>query len=189
MDKKGESWFLLEYEYLERSIKTLNNPETGDYVFEKTIEEIENPYIIIPESKLGKKMSLYKVVYRYKTYDDAIFDMDMKTAWVNLDIEASKCNRILKAQKRKSREAKVRKTKKKSFKSLRIKVFERDNYRCQICGRSAKDGINLEVDHIIPRAKGGKDEMTNLHVLCEDCNRSKSAKILPNLLEQYGLEY
>ena len=47
--------------------------------------------------------------------------------------------------------------------SLRIKVFKRDGYRCQICGRSAKeDGVALEVDHIVPVSKGGKTELSNL---------------------------
>ena len=58
--------------------------------------------------------------------------------------------------------------------SLRIKVFKRDGYRCQICGRSAKeDGVALEVDHIVPVSKGGKTELSNLQTLCRDCNRGK----------------
>lgn len=67
-------------------------------------------------------------------------------------------------------------------KSARIKVFERDNYRCQICGRGAQDGVTLEVDHIIPRAKGGSNNINNLQVLCFDCNRGKRDKVLPNLI-------
>lgn len=40
--------------------------------------------------------------------------------------------------------------------SIRYDVLKRDKYRCCICGRSMKDGIRLEVDHIIPVSKGGK---------------------------------
>jgi hypothetical protein len=58
--------------------------------------------------------------------------------------------------------------------ALRFYVFKRDNYRCQICGRAATDGITLEIDHKVPRAKGGTDELSNLWTLCFDCNRGKS---------------
>ena len=32
----------------------------------------------------------------------------------------------------------------------------RDNYTCQICGKYMPDEVGLQVDHIIPVAKGGK---------------------------------
>lgn len=56
-------------------------------------------------------------------------------------------------------------------------VLARDNWRCCSCGRTAKeDGVTLEVDHIIPRSKGGTDEMSNLQTLCKKCNIGKSNK-------------
>lgn len=60
--------------------------------------------------------------------------------------------------------------------SLRYDILKRDNGRCQICGRSAQDGVTLEVDHIKPISKGGKTEPDNLRTLCRDCNRGKAAK-------------
>lgn len=57
---------------------------------------------------------------------------------------------------------------------VRYLVFTRDEYCCRICGRSAQDGTQLEIDHIIPRSKGGSHEITNLQTLCVDCNRGKS---------------
>jgi hypothetical protein len=36
--------------------------------------------------------------------------------------------------------------------------------------------IELEVDHIIPRFKGGTDELSNLQVLCKICHNIKSKK-------------
>jgi hypothetical protein len=45
--------------------------------------------------------------------------------------------------------------------------------KCSLCGRSAKDGVKLEIDHIIPFSKGGKTEPKNLQVLCKDCNLGK----------------
>ena len=59
---------------------------------------------------------------------------------------------------------------------IRYNVLKRDNYSCQICGATAKDGAKLHVDHIIPVSKGGKTVMSNLQTLCEQCNIGKSNK-------------
>lgn len=60
--------------------------------------------------------------------------------------------------------------------SLRFKILNRDHNRCQICGRSAHDGVKLHVDHIKPIAKGGLTIESNLRTLCEECNWGKSDK-------------
>jgi len=63
--------------------------------------------------------------------------------------------------------------------ALRFAILKRDGYRCQLCGRSAKNhGVVLEVDHKIARAKGGADKPSNLWTLCFDCNRGKSDSAL-----------
>lgn len=58
-------------------------------------------------------------------------------------------------------------------KRTRFEVFKRDSFTCQYCGRSAPD-IILEVDHIEPVSKGGKNNLLNLVTSCVDCNRGKS---------------
>lgn len=61
--------------------------------------------------------------------------------------------------------------------SLRYDILRRDNFRCVLCGSSAKEGARLHVDHIIPIAQGGKSDSSNLRTLCERCNIGKSDKI------------
>lgn len=61
--------------------------------------------------------------------------------------------------------------------SVRYEVLRRDNFRCVICGASAKNGAVLHVDHILPVSKGGTSKMENLRTLCERCNLGKGAKI------------
>ena len=61
--------------------------------------------------------------------------------------------------------------------SKRYDILKRDNFECKLCGRKAEDGIELEVDHIIPVSKGGKTVGNNLQTLCYDCNRGKKAKL------------
>lgn len=60
--------------------------------------------------------------------------------------------------------------------SMRWQVFQRDNWKCVACGKHPDDDIWLEVDHIIPRSKGGKNEITNYQTLCNVCNIGKSNK-------------
>ena len=54
----------------------------------------------------------------------------------------------------------------------RYEVLKRGHFRCELCGVSA-DIKALEVDHIVPRNKGGSDDITNLQALCYSCNATK----------------
>lgn len=64
-------------------------------------------------------------------------------------------------------------------KKLREYIKSRDNYTCCSCGNStyAEPNLLLEIDHIVPVAKGGPTEEGNLQTLCWKCNRAKGAKI------------
>jgi 5-methylcytosine-specific restriction endonuclease McrA len=69
------------------------------------------------------------------------------------------------------------KPKRKTIKpSLRFEILKRNDYRCQMCGVTVKDGATLEIDHIFPVSKGGTNEPDNLQVLCRDCNAGKGAQ-------------
>jgi hypothetical protein len=59
----------------------------------------------------------------------------------------------------------------------RFEVFKRDRFTCRYCGKHPPD-VLLEVDHVIPRAAGGTDELDNLVAACWDCNRGKSDRLL-----------
>ena len=56
---------------------------------------------------------------------------------------------------------------------MRFAIYQRDGNRCRKCGSR----YNLEIDHIIPIAKGGKSTMNNLQTLCHRCNVKKGANI------------
>ncbi len=59
--------------------------------------------------------------------------------------------------------------------ALRFFVLRRDRFCCLACGRSPATvaGLILEIDHIVPWAKGGETIEENLQTLCFDCNRGK----------------
>ncbi len=52
----------------------------------------------------------------------------------------------------------------------RKNVIRRDGHRCQYCGRA---DLSLTVDHVIPKARGGKDTWENLVCACVQCNNRK----------------
>ena len=59
--------------------------------------------------------------------------------------------------------------------SIRYNVLKDAKFRCELCGVSA-DTKALEVDHIMPRNKGGTDDISNLQALCYSCNAMKRDK-------------
>jgi len=63
---------------------------------------------------------------------------------------------------------------------LRFFILSRDGFRCHYCGRSPmrnKD-VELEIDHIIPKAKGGNNNIDNLITSCLECNQGKKDILL-----------
>ncbi len=50
--------------------------------------------------------------------------------------------------------------------------MKRDSFACVLCGASGH-GVRLEVDHKVPFAVGGGDDLRNLQTLCFGCNRGK----------------
>lgn len=80
--------------------------------------------------------------------------------------------------------------------SLRYKTFYQKGTKCVCCGKEgthfklcgddrspkrrhfnlyADDGILMTKDHIIPKARGGADMVSNMQTMCEDCNKAKGA--------------
>jgi hypothetical protein len=64
----------------------------------------------------------------------------------------------------------------------RFQILQRDSFQCVKCGRSpaTAPGVELQVDHIIPWAQGGRTVLENLQTLCRDCNLGKS-DLVPRL--------
>jgi len=56
---------------------------------------------------------------------------------------------------------------------VREYLLERDGRHCMYCG---KTGIPLQVEHVIPRSRGGSNRPSNLVMACEDCNTKKAAR-------------
>ncbi len=60
---------------------------------------------------------------------------------------------------------------------IREDLIRWQTMRCQGCGWRPHHEDYLQVDHVMPRSKGGKDAMENYTLLCDPCNRRKSNKL------------
>jgi 5-methylcytosine-specific restriction endonuclease McrA len=58
-------------------------------------------------------------------------------------------------------------------------VFARDGHRCQYCGAQAEN-----IDHIVPRSKGGRHAWDNVVAACRRCNARKR----DHMLEDTGMK-
>lgn len=63
----------------------------------------------------------------------------------------------------------------KEVKFTRHNIFERDHSTCQYCGKRF-DRKELNIDHIVPRQRGGLTTWTNVVCSCLDCNRRKGSR-------------
>lgn len=58
-------------------------------------------------------------------------------------------------------------------KNIKHQLFGQQEGRCNLC-RHEMDFRHMEIDHVVPTAKGGPNDDTNLQLLCGHCNRVKS---------------
>jgi 5-methylcytosine-specific restriction endonuclease McrA len=52
-------------------------------------------------------------------------------------------------------------------------VFARDGHRCQYCNRAAEN-----IDHVVPRSRGGPHAWDNVVASCRACNSRKEDRLL-----------
>lgn len=65
---------------------------------------------------------------------------------------------------------------KRNIRFSRINILIRDRHTCQYCGaRLARSRLNL--DHIVPRSRGGKTTWENVVTSCHNCNRIKGGRL------------
>lgn len=58
-------------------------------------------------------------------------------------------------------------------------LLEKYNYKCAYCSAS---NLALQVDHIIPQAKGGSNRVGNLTIACKKCNQKKGSRFIEDFL-------
>nr|MDO8081012.1 HNH endonuclease [Candidatus Freyarchaeota archaeon] len=56
---------------------------------------------------------------------------------------------------------------------VKEEIFNRDGYRCVVCGRGREDGVEIHTDHKISPSKGGTNTVENGQTLCSEHNLLK----------------
>jgi len=68
--------------------------------------------------------------------------------------------------------------------AVRQYVYQRDRHQCQSCGKTTPE-ISLSIDHIVPLALGGTNDLSNLQTLCLPCNQRKKHHYDPRFRRHY----
>lgn len=69
-------------------------------------------------------------------------------------------------------------------------IAKKSDDKCCHCGKIKYQGYGATIDHFIPLSKGGSNRDLNLIMMCEECNKEKSNKIVdiayvPHLKDKY----
>lgn len=60
-----------------------------------------------------------------------------------------------------------------NMRAVRVEVKRRDKGKCRCCGKPGTD-----LHHILYRARGGRDEASNLITLCRSCHTAEHSHVL-----------
>lgn len=160
---------LNEYKEEVESISKIESINESKYSFKK-FKKIENK--VFNKLIYKKEDFLITIDLRafYRKYNDDIIKKEAKISFeelvkfYNLWLNGNKYDETVKQERKIMND------------NIRYNVLKRDNFKCQLCGNTVKDGAKLHVDHIIPVSKGGKTVMSNLQTLCDRCNIGKGNK-------------
>jgi len=66
-------------------------------------------------------------------------------------------------------------------KKLREYIFSKNSYKCVYCGKKGQ-----EIEHIVPKSKGGTNSIYNLTLSCRECNIKKGTLTLKEFGKKIG---
>jgi len=89
---------------------------------------------------------------------------DKNISTVNWSVKMPSVIRLLKPIKRRQ-----------AVKFSRSAILARDKNKCQYCG-TRLDLKDMQYEHVIPRAQGGRTEWTNIVSACYRCNQKKGSR-------------
>lgn len=166
---------IIDKETKKEILSSIENSSTRDC--EKKLEKIKNPLlqietknlhvisVSVPEDVFQKFEKIRGLFASQRLSKEDIFSKMFEITLKHLEIKRFSTSSKLPPSASQNRYIPA---------GLRKHVYERDKV-CQKCGSS----WDLEIDHIIAVALGGKTELENLRLLCRNCNQR--SRITSNL--------
>jgi hypothetical protein len=66
-----------------------------------------------------------------------------------------------------------------TYKGIGREIYIRDKFVCRYCGRNGMGSLTnyfmMDLEHVVPRSRGGGDDAENLVVACKSCNTYKES--------------
>lgn len=115
----------------------------------------------------------YRHCYRWVTWSDRVSNPVLEFLSWGIDVKVNQEPYIRIVFEAKGKVKETIKRSRRITQDVMDRVWRRDEGKCVQCGSQE----NLEFDHIVPFSKNGSNSYRNIQLLCEPCNRSKSAKI------------
>lgn len=199
-----EDYLIYQLQYMEKKIfKQIEKVKSNSQQYSKYLDEVNNIthfgqfQVSIGKLKIEKLFKREKILISKKTYKQPTVQFMLKVtlccSTINGRVYDTKSEnffdkdiQILVKRLRKKNgsyyndrgiwEAICRVERGKVSNKMRFSIYARDGYKCCKCGVSEKYA-RLEIDHIIPIAKGGKTTVENLQTLCHRCNVEKGDNV------------
>lgn len=70
----------------------------------------------------------------------------------------------------------------------KIRLLIKDGNKCIYCENKFKDVEDATIDHILPKIKGGTNNINNLGLACSECNREKGNLLLTEYIRAKELK-
>lgn len=143
--------------------------------FQRVIEWVEKLFPYYRKEMKGLPWGAYYNRYHRYTYDPVLLEQEVVRLMADDDVgkKSGIYNYVL--------EAKIGNDKPcllsiRAFTDTQKRtIYTQQAGKCACCGKYFSYE-EMEGDHILPWSKGGKTELQNLQMLCQDCNRRKSDK-------------
>lgn len=163
-------------EYRERNKEELNAKRLAIYHANK---EADKPRRKAYAERAKEHIAAYQKAYREENADRLKEYSKQQYAknpapYIEKAREWSKANPLAKRIYTNRRRARLRSAEGKHTAAELKALMVKQRGKCACCREPLKHGY--DVDHIVPLAKGGTNDILNIQLLCPPCNRSKGAK-------------
>jgi HNH endonuclease len=152
-----------------------------DELRRKTVRQARNFESIISQSKARETLTALEKIGAIRREGEPSRDGTLYRVLIPDEIEACRKSRAECAAQEPKPEVVERDVDYYNVRENRIKVYERDGYKCRYCGKQLTR-FTCTLDHVTPVAAGGTNSLDNLVTACLGCNSRKHQRPVGDFL-------